>query len=73
MTETALYIQAVQNKYFIISQQVKAFIEELKTYDDFEISYMIDKFFESKPLLTTAERNFLKEVQAHFMPVLVAR
>ena len=64
-------IAQIAKRYFLISKEVTEFAEYLQTIEDFEISYEIDKFFSKKPLLTTAERNFLNEIKAKFSLVTV--
>ena len=59
-------INEISSHYFIISKKVKQFINDLGRADAFEVIYDVDKFLESKPLLTTAERNCLKEIRAKF-------
>jgi hypothetical protein len=71
MTKVTSKIDTIKSKYFIISDEVKSLIETLNRSDDFEITYLIDKFLSNRPLLTISEKNFLLEVKNCFKVVLV--
>lgn len=64
-------IEQIAKKYFIISNEVEALIQDLKSCDEFEVAYLIDQFLQKRPLLTTAERNFLNTVHAQFQLITI--
>jgi hypothetical protein len=65
-TMTTTKINDITSHYFITSTKVKQLINDLGRADDFEVVYDVDKFLATKPVLTIAERNCLKEIRTAF-------